>query len=115
MAGEPLERRAGPDRQGRRLPPVGRQGPTLSKTAGCAVARDEAARVTRYELRLPLADIGLKPGEECGFNFLFFDDDDGNGQRYRLQWAPEHDGSLPAQLVSAVRAWGVEAGSAMSA
>ena len=60
----------------------------LAKTAGLAVARDDAGGVTRYELRLPLAALGLKPGEEFGFNAVVFDDDDGFGQCYRLQLAP---------------------------
>jgi len=63
------------------------RGDTLPKTAGCAVARDDAGRTTRYELRLPLAALGLEPGAEFGFNLVFYDDD-GNGQRYWLQLAP---------------------------
>ena len=64
------------------------EGDALVKTAGCAVTRDDKARATRYELRLPLAALGLKPGAEFGFNIVFFDDDDGNGQPYWLQLAP---------------------------
>jgi hypothetical protein len=70
-------------------------GDALAKTANVAVARDDPAAggisaggVTRYELRLPLAALGLKPGEEFGFNAVVFDDDDGFGQCYRLQLAP---------------------------
>jgi hypothetical protein len=63
------------------------RGDTLLKTVGCAVARDEKAKATRYELRLPLAAMGLKPGEELGFNIAFYDDDS-NGQCYWLQLAP---------------------------
>jgi hypothetical protein len=51
------------------------------------VVRDDAGGVTRYELRLPLAALGLKPGEAFGFNAAVFDDDDGFGQCYRLQLA----------------------------
>jgi hypothetical protein len=64
------------------------EGDTLMKTAGCAAVRDDKARVTRYELRLPWAALGLKPGDEFGFNVVIVDDDDGNGQAYRLQLAP---------------------------
>jgi hypothetical protein len=63
------------------------EGDTLVKTADCAVARDEKAKVTRYELRLPLAALGLKGGAEFGLNLVFFDDD-GDGQPYWLQLAP---------------------------
>jgi hypothetical protein len=63
------------------------KGDTLKKSAAYAVVRDEKVKTTRYELRLPLADLGLKPGAEFGFNFCFFDDDDGTGFRYWLQLA----------------------------
>jgi len=63
------------------------KGDTLVKTAGCAVARDGKAGITRYELRLPLAALGLKGGAEFGLNLVFFDDD-GDGQPYWLQLAP---------------------------
>ena len=63
------------------------EGDTLLRTVGAAVVRDDKARVTRYELRLPLVVIGLTPGAEFGFNIVFFDDD-GNGQPYWLQLAP---------------------------
>jgi len=59
----------------------------LVKTADCAVARDKKAKATRYELRLPLAALGLKPGAEFGLNLVVFDDD-GDGQPYWLQLAP---------------------------
>jgi hypothetical protein len=64
------------------------KGEVLPKTAEYAVLRDEDAKTTRYELRLPLATLGLKPGAPFGFNIVFFDDDDGNGHRYWLQLAP---------------------------
>jgi len=63
------------------------EGDTLVKSAGCAVARDEKARITRYELRLPVAVLGLKPGAELGLNIVFFDDD-GERQPYWVQLAP---------------------------
>jgi hypothetical protein len=58
------------------------------KSAKYAVVRDDEARVTRYELRIPLADLGLTAGGECSYYLMFFDDDTGNGSRYRFQWAP---------------------------
>ena len=61
---------------------------TLSKNAGYAVTRNEAARITHYELCLPLADLGLKPEEPFGFNVVFLDDDDGTGSRYWFQLSP---------------------------
>ena len=64
------------------------KGDALAKTAYVAVARDDAGGVTRYELCLPLAALGLKAGEEFGFNAVVFDDDDGFGQCYRIQLAP---------------------------
>jgi hypothetical protein len=57
----------------------------LAKTAGLAVVRDDASGVTRYELRLPLAALGLEPKQEFSFNAAVFDDDDGFGQSYWLQ------------------------------
>jgi hypothetical protein len=59
----------------------------LSTTAKYAVVRDEAAKVTRYELRLPLTDLGLAPGGTCCYYFMCMDND-GKGLRYRFQWAP---------------------------
>jgi len=70
-------------------------GDALSKTAGCAALRDAAARITRYELRLPLADLGLKPDEAFGFNMVVLDDDDGNGSGYWFQLAPGLCGRKP--------------------
>jgi hypothetical protein len=69
-------------------------GDALAKTAQYAVVRDDpavggtsTAKLTRYELRLPLADLGLTPGAEFGFNVAFLDDDDGSGSRYWFQLA----------------------------
>lgn len=62
-------------------------GDALVKTAAYAAVRDEAARTTRYELRLPLAELGLKPGVPFGFNIVVLDDD-GGGSRYWFQLAP---------------------------
>jgi len=74
------------------------EGDTLMKTAGCAVVRDDEAGVTRYELRLPWAALGLNPGDAFGFNVVFVDDDDGNGQTYRLQLAPDPTGGSNSAL-----------------
>ena len=63
-------------------------GEAVVRAADCAVVRDDKASITRYELRLPLAAIGLNDGEEFGLNAVFFDDDDGDGHRYWIQLAP---------------------------
>ncbi len=84
-------------------------GDTLQKTAEYTVVRDDDAntktKTTRYELRLPLATLGLEPGALFGFNIVFFDDDDGNGQRHWLQLAPglagRHDVTLYPRFVLA--------------
>jgi hypothetical protein len=60
----------------------------LAKNAGLAVVRDEAGGVTRYELRLPLAALGLKPGDDFRFDPVVSDDDDGFGQAYQVQMGP---------------------------
>ncbi len=67
--------------------PLEGKSQNLSKTTKYAVVRDEAAKVTRYELRLPLAELGLAPGGKCCYCFMFMDND-GKGVRYRFQWAP---------------------------
>jgi hypothetical protein len=80
----------------------------LLKSAQCAIKRDDSASggagpagVTRYEFRLPLADFGVVPGQECAFYFLVFDADGRMSGRWegnkwvptpmvrRLQWVPE--------------------------
>jgi hypothetical protein len=71
----------------------------LEQTANCAVVRDELAGVTRYELRLPLTDLKLKPGVECCFYLRFFDSD-GGGARYRFQLAPSITDPFKAKLYS---------------
>ncbi len=71
------------------------KGDALAKTATCAVVRDERAKNTRYELRLPLADLGVKLGESFGFNVVVLDDDDGAGSRYWFQLAPGLCGRTP--------------------
>ncbi|MFZ4396921.1 MAG: SUMF1/EgtB/PvdO family nonheme iron enzyme, partial [Kiritimatiellia bacterium] len=62
-------------------------GDALAKTAGLAVVRDDAGGVTRYELRLPLAALGLEPKQEFSFGADVFDDDDGFGQCYSIHLA----------------------------
>jgi hypothetical protein len=71
----------------------------LAKIAKCAVVRDEAAKVTRYELRLPLTGLKLKPGTECCFYLRFFDND-GGAARYRFQLAPLITDPFKAKLYS---------------
>lgn len=66
----------------------------LLKSAKCAVKRDDAAGVTRYEYRLPLADFGVGAGQECSFYFIFFDADGALDWKqkpvvHRIQWVPE--------------------------
>jgi hypothetical protein len=65
-------------------PPDGK----LRDKAEYKVVRDEKTKTTVYELRLPLATLGLEPGAEFDFNIVFLDDDDGKGHRYWLQLAP---------------------------
>jgi hypothetical protein len=66
----------------------------LLKSAKCAVKRDDAAGVTRYEYRLPLADLQVVAGQECAFYFIFFDNDGFLDWQqkpvvHRIQWVPE--------------------------
>jgi len=81
------------------------KGDTMQKTAEYVVVRDDDARATRYELRLPLNTLGIKPGAQFSFNIVLFDDDDGNGHRYWLQLAPGlaglHDVNLYPRFVLA--------------
>ena len=49
---------------------------------------DEAAKATRYELRLPLAVVGIESGAEFGLNFTVYDDDNGKGQRCWFELGP---------------------------
>ncbi|MEI6148471.1 MAG: SUMF1/EgtB/PvdO family nonheme iron enzyme, partial [bacterium] len=74
------------------------KGDALSQTAAYGVVRDEAARITRYEVRLPLVALGLEPGAEFGFNIAFIDDDDGRGMQYWIQMAPGLLGRGPKSL-----------------
>jgi hypothetical protein len=60
---------------------------TLATLAKSAVVRDEAAQMTRYELRMPLAGLKLKPGAASCFYLRFFDND-GGAARYQFQLAP---------------------------
>lgn len=59
----------------------------LEQAAQRAVVRDEDAKVTRYELRLPMDALRLKKDTECCFYFRFFDND-GKTARYRFDLAP---------------------------
>ena len=68
-------------------------GPRKAQTKSFTytVVRNKAAKTTIYELRLPLAVLGLEPGKECAYYFMFCDDDKDDelaGMRYRFQWAP---------------------------
>jgi hypothetical protein len=68
---------------------------TLLKTVSCAVVRDDKAGVTRYELRMPMAALGLEPGAGFHFNIVLYDDDDGTGFRHWIQLAPRMAPGLP--------------------
>jgi hypothetical protein len=59
----------------------------ILKTADCAVTRDETAKLTRYALRLPLAALGLKAGDEFGFNAMICDSDTDNRMDFYLRLA----------------------------
>jgi hypothetical protein len=60
----------------------------MEETAGFSVKREGNQTQTFYEMRLPLADLGLKPGDEFNLNVCVLDDDKGDGQRYWLQTSP---------------------------
>ena len=83
------------------LKPLADPTEKLAKIATYAVVRDEAAKVTRYELRLPLAGLKLKPDTECCFYFRFFDDD-GSGAQYRFDLAPLITDPFKAKLYSKI-------------
>ena len=59
----------------------------LFKTVDCAVTRDDKANITRYGVRLPLAALGLAPGDTFGFNAMICDGDDDKGMRYYVRLA----------------------------
>jgi hypothetical protein len=59
----------------------------LFKTLDCSVTRDETAKLTRYGVRLPLAALGLAPGDTFGFNAMVCDGDDDKGMRSNLRLA----------------------------
>ncbi len=59
----------------------------LFKALDCAVTRDDKTRLTRYGARLPLAALGLAPGDTFGFNVMVCDGDDEKGMRYNLRLA----------------------------
>ena len=60
----------------------------LLEVLDCAVVRDDAKGATRYELRLPLAPLGIASDELFGFNVLVSEDDDGAGSQEWIQLAP---------------------------
>jgi hypothetical protein len=59
----------------------------LLKTMDCSVTRDDKTNITRYGVRLPLAALGLAPGDTFGFNTLICDGDDNKGMRHNLRLA----------------------------
>ncbi|MBM4144603.1 MAG: hypothetical protein FJ225_13595 [Lentisphaerae bacterium] len=58
------------------------------KAASRAVARDDKARTTRYELGLPLAAIGVAAGEDFSLNMMVADGDDEKGMRAAVALHP---------------------------
>ncbi|MDP7024919.1 MAG: SUMF1/EgtB/PvdO family nonheme iron enzyme [Kiritimatiellia bacterium] len=64
-------------------------GPTEEppKSIQYKVTRDEQARTTVYELRMPLADLGVEAGKPCSYYFRFMDRD-AKQRLYWFQWAP---------------------------
>jgi hypothetical protein len=60
---------------------------TLCPTVACSVKRDDTAKVTRYVVRLPLTSLGLKSGDEFGFNSMVCDGDDDKGMRCSIRLA----------------------------
>ena len=59
----------------------------LFQTLDCSVTRDDKAHITRYGVRLPLAALGLAPGDTFGFNAMVCDGDDDQGMRYNVRMA----------------------------
>ena len=66
----------------------------------CAIKRDEAAKKTFYELRIPFRALGLSPtaGMAFGFNFVIFNDDAGAGANYWYQLTPGITGGKNPEL-----------------
>ena len=62
-------------------------GDALFKTVDCTVTRDDKTNITRYGVRLPLAALGLAPGDTFGFNAMICDADDAKGMRHCLRMA----------------------------
>jgi hypothetical protein len=61
---------------------------TLRDKAMFKVVRNDETKTTLYELRLPLAVLGVEPGTDFAFNIVFLDNDEGDRHRYWLQLAP---------------------------
>jgi hypothetical protein len=59
----------------------------LFKTLDCNVTRDDKTNITRYGVRLPLAALGLAPGDTFGFDTLICDGDDSKGMRHNMRLA----------------------------
>jgi len=60
------------------------------KNAEYAAKRDEKTKTTFYEMRIPLAVLGINKVEKTvfGFNFAIFNDDSGSGANYWTQLSP---------------------------
>jgi hypothetical protein len=80
----------------------------LLELADCAIVRDEQAKATRYEAAIPWPVLGAEdaPREQwMGLNVLV-NDNDGEGRRGWLQWAPgightKDAGQFPKVLMDA--------------
>jgi hypothetical protein len=63
---------------------VSLHGKNICQSNNYTVIRDEKAKTTIYDLRLPWNELGVKPGVGMvfGMSFVIFDDDTGTGQSY---------------------------------
>ncbi len=59
----------------------------LFQALDCSVTRDAKTCLTRYGVRLPLAALGLAPGDTFGFDAMVCDGDDDKGMRCNLRLA----------------------------
>ncbi|MGN0893132.1 MAG: hypothetical protein ACI4Q0_07660 [Oligosphaeraceae bacterium] len=88
------------------------QGPQIAVYSGAAqlpplaagrdfqVRRDETAKVTRYQISLPRASLGLqRHGQYFRFCAVVMDDDEGSGQSYFYQLSPGITGAKNVALM----------------
>lgn len=74
----------------------------IEKNKTVCVKRDEEKKKTYYEIAIPWTSLGFSAAPEnkvMGLNFVIFDDDDGNGEKYYFQFAPGlAEGTDPAKF-----------------